>query len=380
MSKKHMSSDYAKTNYPGLKIHKNSNRHFLFDFRVSGKRYRQLYTVKATNHSKRDNINEALIALEKKKDRIKGAPNPQGTMDSYFYQFMSVKKETDWNKKLVRYYNLYIGTCELFGVSNTNNEAYDKFKIGHMKINTIKLLHLEKIKKNMIDLQLKERTQNLIFEVLNPFYKWLVSNNILEDNIAKNIKEDINVAQQKRVVVNPQKLLKELHSAIHTLYQEDPFYRAMFLFFTYGRRKMEVLKLKWSHIDFENNRYILAKTKSGKQQTFTLPGEIKEALQQIAGKKRGYVFKSPIRPGMHIANIDRQTRKLKERTTDEFTIHYCRHILVSALSLHNINKNTLGNLLGHIDSHSIDRYVSENTEAACKFVQPVLENIFQKAA
>jgi len=385
MSKKHISEGFEPTYIPCLKIDTKNNRRFLFDFRVDGKRYRKLYYVKAANHNKRDNIDEASAALTKYRKEIKNGISVQcAALDEYFYKFMSTKTRSVWNEKLIRYYNLYIGNCNLYGIEATSDtkliRKYGPCKIGHKKINDIHLLHFEKIKKNMEDIRLAERTQNILFEILHPLYEWLIINkHIEEDNIAKHIKQTINVKKQKRIVVNPQSLLKELYRAIYTLYADNPYYRAMFLFFFYGRRKTETLELKWNHIDLENNSYTIVDPKIDEQQTFMLPAEVKEALLQIPDTKRGYVFKSPVKKGKHIVNIERHAKKIKDMTTDKFSIHYCRHILVSALAEQNVSKIVLQNVLGHTDGQSINRYISNDNKNAGKFTQPIINKMLKVA-
>ncbi|MCH9740978.1 MAG: hypothetical protein K0U38_09095 [Epsilonproteobacteria bacterium] len=44
-------SDYKPTKETNIKVHKRDKRLFLFDFRIDGKRYREHYKHKATNHS-----------------------------------------------------------------------------------------------------------------------------------------------------------------------------------------------------------------------------------------------------------------------------------------------------------------------------------------
>ena len=50
------------------------------------------------------------------------------------------------------------------------------------------------------------------------------------------------------------------------LYTNDPYYRAFFLLALQGRRKSEVIKLKWQDISFEYDYYLLVDTKNDEEQ------------------------------------------------------------------------------------------------------------------
>ena len=134
----------------------------------------------------------------------------------------------------------------------------------------------------------------------------------------------------------------------------------MFLFGFTGRRKSEILNLKWENIDIDNDYYWIEGTKNDDKQKYQLPPYLKESLLEIKDDRKGLVFKSPITGGV-IANTDRQMRQLKKFIgVDNLSLHYMRNILVSALAEQQVEAITLSGLLGHRDVNTINKYLSAN--------------------
>jgi integrase len=105
------------------------------------------------------------------------------------------------------------------------------------------------------------------------------------------------MVEEKRVIYNAVEKYKKVHKSILTVYENNPTMCAIFLFGFYGRRRNEVLSLKWENVDLKNNTFIIPKEESKVviDLEFTLPEEIKPALEEIAKYtgKEGLVFKSP---------------------------------------------------------------------------------------
>lgn len=384
--KKYFALDYETTDIKGLRKNKESDRDFLFDFRVYGKRYRKKFQVKATNQNPKENLEDATQELFKYKKSIKNGNNltDDPTMDECFYGYMKNKDLTDWNIKLIKNYNIYIGDCELVTakgdsrVRNKNIKKYSSFKIGDRKISKIKLWHLKDIVDNMKNCGLSERTQNSIFEILNPLYKNMIEAKIIEENIADYIKVKIDIKKQKKQIVNAEKLFTNTYDAIQNIFKDQPYYKALFLFGLTGRRKNEILNIKWSDISLEKNYYVLNDPKADAQQKFLLPLYIKKELLSISDNKRGYVFKSPVKKGQPIKNIDGQVSKIRKYVdVDQFSLHYMRHILVSALFDRGAQQSTLTAVLGHTDIHSINRYVSVNNLEGGKIANPMISEMLE---
>lgn len=360
--------DYIQTKEKNIKLHKKDKRLFLFDFRIDGKRYRKSYKVKATNHSQKDNLKDARLHLEEVKDKLKnGYSSNNVTLDKLFIDYMSTQPQTDWTHKKKHIYDLYIGESGLSNITKeptpeliAKRKSYSKYKIGAMKIDSIKPLHIEKITSKMAtEHNLSPRTQKSILEILSPLFNFAIKNKYMSENPAQDV--TIKVPSQKKIVTNATELFKKVYVGITDYYKEDPFYKALFLFGFTGRRKSEILNLKWENIDLNGDYYWIEDTKNDEQQKYPLPAMVKAALLEMATDRAGIVFKSPT-TGKPLAVIDRQMQHLKKHTgVDNLTLHYMRNILVSALAEQSTEAVTLSGILGHKDINTINKYLSNST-------------------
>ena len=362
-------NDYIQTKEKNIKLHKKNKRLFLFDFRVDGKRHRKFFEVEATNHSPKENLEEARTELSKLKKKIKeGDVTQKSTLDELFVRYIENEPLTDWTHKKKHIYDLYIGNSGLCNITKEPTKEllakrvkYDKVKIGGMQISTIKPMHIEKIISHMEKVHnLSPRTQKSILEILSPLFNFAMRNKLMSDNPAKDI--IIKIPSQKKIVTNATEQFRKVYVGIIEYYKDNPFYHALFLFAFTGRRKSEILNLKWENVDLINDYYWIEDTKNGEKQRYPLPLMIKDPLMRILDDRVGLVFKSPINPNKPLTGIDRPMRNLKMHIgIDNLTLHYMRNILVSTLAEQGTEAVTLSGILGHKDINTINKYLSNST-------------------
>jgi len=97
-------------------------------------------------------------------------------------------------------------------------------------------------------------------------------------------------------VVDATGKMTTLYTTIMSMYQDNPFYRGLFLFALYGRRWNEIRTLQWSDINKFNATYTIRaeNNKIGQDQTYELSQPIIDTLSQIKDNHTGLIFKSPI--------------------------------------------------------------------------------------
>ena len=361
--------EYIKTKERGIRVHKKDKRLFLFYFKLNNRKYKKIFKVKATNHTPSQMLKTARTELDKIKDEIINGTygNSLIKLDNLFIEYMKTQPLTDWTHKKKHIYDLYIGNSNLSNITKEptpsiikKRESFNKTKIGYKPVGEIMerdiLFIISKMEKEH---NLSPRTQKLILEVLNPVFDYAIRNRYLTQSPTTHI--TIKIPSQKKIVTNATELFKRVYVGIIEYYHDEPFYKALFLFAFTGRRKSEILNLKWENIDFTNNYYWIEDTKNGEKQSFKLSPMLKVTLLEFLDDKTGLVFKSPI-TGKKMVNLDRQIKQLRKHTKiDNLTLHYMRNILVSALAEQQTEAITLSGLLGHKDINTINKYLSNST-------------------
>ena len=361
--------DYKTTKEQNIKVHKKDNKLFLFDFRINGKRYRKQYKVKATNHTPSQMLKTARTQLDIMKDEIINDRygNDLIKLDNLFIDYIKTQPLTAWTHKKTHIYDLYIGNSELSNISKEptkaiikKRESFNITKIGYKAVGDIKEKDiLSIISKMEKEHHLSPRTQKIILEVLNPLFDYAVRNKYLTESPSKYI--TIKIPSQKKIVTDATELFKRVYVGIIEYYHDEPFYKALFLFAFTGRRKSEILNLKWENIDFKKDYYWIEDTKNGDKQRYKLSPMLKVTLLELLDDRIGLVFKSPV-TGKKIINLDRQIKQLRKHTKIEnLTLHYMRNILVSALAEQQTEAITLSGILGHKDINTINKYLSNST-------------------
>ena len=230
--------------------------------------------------------------------------------------------------------------------------------IGEKELLKIREMDIKSILSDMKKKGYSPRTQKSVLEVLKPLFKFALKNRYLKENPIIDI--TIKIPSQKKVVINATELFNNVYKGIVTYYKDEPFYQALFLFGLTGRRKGEILHLKWENIDFQNDYYWIEDTKTGDKQKYPLPPYIKKQLLLIPDNHKGLVFKSPI-TSKALVYTERQINQLKKHTgIENLSFHYMRNILVSMLAEQQVEAVVLSGILGHKDVNTINKYLSIN--------------------
>lgn len=339
----------------GLKANKDFTR-FRYRFKIDGKEHTTTidYSSKKawTPKVRKDNARkEAELFKEQKKVETIQPFNPSTKVNFIAQEYFHKKcADTQWNQDRKRLYELYIepfiGTKHISKVSEYNIDSirknmettnYHQYKEGGNSIRSI---------------------EKVLFQVLKPILEYAKSNEAIQKIPHITIPNRPKRNQRKRKVKSASEKLILLYNAITSRYQDDPFYRALFLFAFHGRRWGEIKTLHWESIDLKNGKYTIEAehNKIGEDQEYFLPSDIHTALKEIQLDKNGLVFKSP-KTGKMLDSPRRQLAKLKEDTgIEELTMHYFRHLLATALSEYGAAAPVMSAALGHTRSDTVDLY------------------------
>lgn len=312
--------------------------------------------------NKKDKITRAKLEFlsikQKQKEKTSLALDENITLDAFITKHFTHLPVTKYTKIRRRHYEKYISPV-----------------CGNKKVIDIRQFHIKESIKLQEEQGLAPRTVKQTLEVLSPAFKSAKENRLIIYNPLEGIK--IKLPKTKKIVVDASEKLKLIFTAIDEEFKDDPFYYALFLFALQGRRRGEILKLRWENISFENNYYVLLDTKNGEEQKIFLPEITKEKLSYFK-ESEGWVFLSR-RTGNHLVDIRKVTNRIKRRLNDKsFGIHYLRNVIVSAMSEQGIEAIHLSGALGHNNPNTIIKYLSLNYFRSSRMASQTIGNLLQE--
>lgn len=366
--------DYIQVVHKGneissLKIHKSDDSKFLFDLRINDVRRRKTITVNGNTRGK--NIELARYELEKyitqesKTTSKSDTASPKMIVNDYFERLLYIKRN-NWAEeqkyKLKGFFKRYIQPI-----------------IGDKAISVVKPSDLTTILSNVS--HLSKRSQKMMIEVLHPLFELAIEDESIQISpIKKTHRVTRKLVEEKRVIQNAVEKYKKVHESIHRVYKDNPTFRAIMLFGFYGRRKNEVLSLRWENVDLKNKTFMIPKEESkvGVDLEFTLSDDIKTALEEIAlyTGKEDLVFKSP--RGGQYCEVRAYVEAIKADTKiEDFGFHWMRNLAVSALSSQGVDAIHLSSLLGHTDTNTVKQYLSLQRKESSGMVQEVSKGLLR---
>ena len=354
----------------GLKANKDFTK-FFYRFKIEGTTKRGIIDYSAKDWDKRTKVANAKTELEAKRKNGTGTKasftenSPLNTVADIYFETVCDTK-SDWTNERLNAYNLY---C--------------RNGIGKKKIKDIKVLDIDRLRKEMEAKGHSKQTANgcsprtikkVLMQSLKPVLQYAIDNKILSDMPKINLPKQ---HKAKKIVNDAGAKLALLYKTIYALYENDAFYRALFLFALYGRRWNEIRTLKWTDINFLENTYTIRaeNNKISIDQTYELPTPIAEALSHLKSQS-GLVFESPI-TYKELFTPKKQLAKIKEiAQIPELTMHYFRHILVSAMGESGVAGTVLSASLGHTNLQTVnDFYLSANHKKSSATANKAIEGL-----
>lgn len=351
--------DYPNKIETGLSANNNFTV-FFYRFEHERKAYRGLIDLSdKASWGKKDRVTYAKGELVQiKNSRRDSVLSSSLTLDALMDQYIAMKPDNDYYKNRKSFYDRNVSP-----------------HIGKKKVTELRQIHIQSVLKIQEDMNLRPSTIKQTLELLSPAIKIAIANRLISFNPLDGI--TVKLPPTKKMVVNASDKLKEIHAAIYAEFDNDPYYLALYLFALQGRRRGEILKMRWEDINFEMNYYVLRNTKNGEEQKIYLPDAIKMELEKFRIDK-GWVFTSR-KTGKNQVNIKKVTDRLKKRLNDpKFGVHYLRNVMVSAMAERGLESMHLSGALGHNDPNTIKKYLTMNYLRSSEMASDVIDAIVEK--
>ena len=352
-------NEYIHTIKPGLKANKDYKK-FFYRFKLEGKTHYTTFDYSDKSWDKRTRVGQAETAArmyrENKINPITDI-NEDIKLDPFINAHFDALENTTWTTAKKNHYKNYV-----------------KKSLGNKKVKNIKQRQIKECMKIQKDLGLSPRTVKTTLEVLNPVFKEAMVNRLIDFNPCMGI--NVKLPRTKKIVIGASDELALICDAIYQAHGDNPLFLSFYLFALNGRRKSEILNLKWENIDFINDRYIIEDTKNGEHQMFFLPNVIKNELLKF-NNSTGCVYESSIKEGTPIVNLKTPTNAIK-KIVPNFTLHYLRNIIVSAMAENGLSATHMSGAIGHNNTATLSKYLSLNYVQGSKMANETIENIMNK--
>ncbi|MEA2019637.1 MAG: tyrosine-type recombinase/integrase [Campylobacterota bacterium] len=258
---------------------------------------------------------KARLDLESKLRTGKSLKQSKEPLNKIFEKYLELRKHTI-SKSWYRTHQL-------------NWNKYLKAEIGHKLPNDVLVMDIQKVVNNMIEANMAPATAKQIKEIITGLYKYLPNLGINGiDNIGRRV--EIPKFDNTRNIELSEEEIKKLFDAIFNYY--DMKFRTIFIWLLTGRRKGEVVNIRWEDIDMDAKTYTLISenSKITRSLKFTFPDLVFDALVDYGIKESGFVFPSNRKPNqaMGYTGMDYHWKNIKMQTgLKDFRMHDLRHLL-----------------------------------------------------
>lgn len=150
-------------------------------------------------------------------------------------------------------------------------------------------------------------------------------------------------------------------------------WRVYFSFLLHGRRKTEVAKLEYKHLNLEDNTYVIVpdNSKTNKHITAPILPFLSDMLEGY-GDGEGYLFKGKNGGYVSSTGIDFQWRNIRSLAgLPTMRLHDIRHLIGHIAISNGMSLEQIGDVLGHSSAITTKRYSNIKTTSA----RGVLSNV-----
>ena len=247
-------------------------------------------------------------------------------------------------------------------------ERYLFTKLGRVRMSSITREDFEAIKRELRD---TPHQANRVLAVSRKLFNHAIQNGHAEvtTNPVQFVKSFKEHPRERILSKSEQERVANAIAELRVKYPENtPSYDAIVFLFLTGRRRSEVLQLRWRDIDFERNVIHYRKTKTDPQKSSMTP-DMREFLLSIkATSNSEHVFPGRVE-GKPLADPKRSWDSIKRLAGLEgVRLHDIRHTVISEVTA-NSDLQSAALVAGHKSLQSTMRYVHGLSSVAADALQ-----------
>ncbi|MDD5405976.1 MAG: site-specific integrase [Sulfurovaceae bacterium] len=343
------------TRYEGVyyQINRNGKKTYIARYKINGKSHKKVLGMEPE-------IN-ALTAHRLRYEIIEGHKGGGDyTIDEYFERYCAAREATlshSW------YYNI-----------RKNYRKHLQSFIGKKYPHQVSSDEIQKIMNDMLGTGYKPSTVKQIKDCVSGLYAYLIRNGVETENIGKVL--ELPKFDNKIYFTTTIDEAKRLYEIITTYH--DIKWRTYFTFLLHGRRKSEVMLMRWEYINWELMSYRVPadNVKTVKEINAPMLPILAECLRLLGVKDSGWIFDGGADGHISLTGIDFQWRNIKMLANlPKMRLHDLRHFIGFWAINQGATLEQIGYVLGHQSINTTKRYSNLKLDTASKVLGDVFKSL-----
>ncbi len=281
-------------------------------------------------------------------------------------------------KNYLEYYELILSPSTLRSDISTYQKHF-KDDLGLKNVDEINFLDIQRFCNELIKRDYKIKTVKNILAKLKVIFKLALKLEIINKNPCDFI--ELPKFDNKRYFDYSVAIQKKFIKAISE--NKEPS-ADIFFFLLHGRRKNEVLSLKFSDINFKTRTYTIPFkiNKAKRDMSYKMSDELYDRLYRryIDAKKRnklnGYVFVNPMTNDKYQDLRKSWNTLLKRNNLPRIRLHDIRHLIGTySINYLKIPIEQVSFTLGHTNITTTQKYITANVKKSKETIENLLHSI-----
>jgi len=245
------------------------------------------------------------------------------------------------NQAIKEYLKQYTGKCS----SMKQRLNFWSSEYGDIPIGKFNRTHIKQAMSALNRDGYAPATLNRFKAAISAVFTYLSDEYEINTNPARQVKQQKEDNARCRYLSDDERIV--LLEVVRKSYW-DKLYLLVLLAITTGARRGDLIKLKWTDINFIAQTASVEVTKNGEPRVLPLTNDVITELSKFREIGGGFIFNHPSKLNDYFRNFDCHWRKaLNEAQIDNFKFHDLRHTAASYLAMANIQIGQIADILGH---------------------------------
>ena len=281
-------------------------------------------------------------------------------------------------KNYLEFYELLLSSTTLRSDIATYNKHFKK-GLGLENVKDINFIEIQKFCNDLIKQSYKIKTVKNILAKLRVIFKFAIKMELIDKNPCELV--ELPKFDNKRYFDYSVNLQKRFIKAIVT---NQGYNADIFFFLLHGRRKNEVLSLKWQDINLKTKTYEIPAliNKAKRNMTYSMSDDLYARLYKRYVKAKNnndlnnYIFINP-NTNTKFKDLRKSWNSLLKRNNlPKIRLHDIRHLVATySINYLNLPVEQVSFTLGHTNITTTQRYITTDIKNSKKTIESLINSV-----